>query len=99
MGITAQEGRVRLTRLDALRGLAAMGVVVYHMASWPHLHPVLIWPFHWLFGWGWTLVDLFFVLSGYVFAHVYGAPQQLAVPARWQISGWRGWPGCGHCIW
>lgn len=88
--------RIRLTRLDALRGLAAMGVAAYHMASWPHLHPALIWPFQWLMGWGWTLVDLFFVLSGYVFAHVYGAPGALNRPGAignfWVARVARLWP-------
>jgi Predicted acyltransferases len=65
----------RLAPLDGLRGLAACGVaLIYH----PNLllfsgdviagAPV---PIAWLQLWGWTLVDLFFVISGYVFAHVY----------------------------
>ncbi len=65
----------RLVRLDALRGLAAAGVAVhhlfYHIAPW-HNPPVVIgWLTNWIWHWGWTLVDLFFLLSGYVFAHVY----------------------------
>ncbi|WCT79909.1 acyltransferase family protein [Novosphingobium humi] len=70
----------RLARLDGLRGFAAAGVVLYHMANWPDL-PVRLDPITgWVFLKGWTLVDLFFVLSGFVFAHVYGAPDQLRRP-------------------
>jgi peptidoglycan/LPS O-acetylase OafA/YrhL len=87
---------IRLTRLDGLRGIAALGVALYHMASWPHLHPAVAWPLNWLFAWGWTLVDLFFVLSGYVFAHVYGAPGQLNRPGAledfWVARVARLWP-------
>lgn len=43
----------RVPELDALRGLAAVAVVVYH--SRPPRLP-----------WGWAAVDLFFVLSGYL---------------------------------
>lgn len=88
--------RTRLTRLDSLRGIAALGVAIYHIASAPHLRPAVIWPLDWLFGWGWTLVDLFFVLSGYVFAHVYGAPGLLNRPGAlgdfWVARVARLWP-------
>lgn len=64
----------RLTRLDGLRGLAACGVAfLYHPQSlfsgegYAELPRVLQWFQHW----GWTLVDLFFLISGYIFAHVY----------------------------
>ncbi|WDF75100.1 acyltransferase family protein [Novosphingobium sp. KACC 22771] len=69
-----RDGSERLARLDGLRGLAAAGVVFYHMANWPDLPVHLDRVTGWVFREGWTLVDLFFVLSGYVFAHVYGAP-------------------------
>ncbi|MBC2666898.1 acyltransferase [Novosphingobium flavum] len=64
----------RLARLDGMRGLAAFGVAFFYHArslfpegaldsgnrllDWPHVY-------------GWLFVDLFFVLSGYVFAHAY----------------------------
>lgn len=70
----------RLARLDGLRGFAAAGVVLYHMANWPDLLVRLDPITGWVFLKGWTLVDLFFVLSGFVFAHVYGAPDQLRRP-------------------
>ncbi len=65
---------VRLARLDGLRAVAACMVSFgYHGA---HLFRdgsfdgagVLV---GWVHLWGWLFVDLFFVLSGYIFAHVY----------------------------
>lgn len=49
--------------LDALRGVAALCVVVYHMAVIPHLRAPS----------GYLAVDFFFALSGFVIAHAYGA--------------------------
>ncbi len=66
----------RLSRLDGLRGLAACFVAFpYHgrimfdpsQFAGSRYGPILAWAQEW----GWTFVDLFFVLSGYVFAHVY----------------------------
>ncbi|MEP6868218.1 MAG: acyltransferase [Novosphingobium sp.] len=73
---SAPRSIVRLTRLDGLRGLAACGVVfTYHgsllFAGGQLTDPEQIAPLTWLRQWGWTFVDLFFVLSGYIFAHVY----------------------------
>ena len=75
----------RLARLDGLRGLAACGVAFgYHGANLlaPGGLPGEAWlaPLGWLRSWGWTLVDLFFVLSGYIFAHVYLTAASLARP-------------------
>lgn len=56
----------RFAALDALRGIAALGVALHHIhavngpASWP------------LFGNGGLFVDFFFVLSGFVIAASYG---------------------------
>ena len=67
-------GAPRLGALDGLRGVPACGVAfLYHpllkadalMSGDPPL------PLRWLREWGWTFVDLFFVISGYIFAHVY----------------------------
>ena len=66
----------RLARLDGLRGLAAC------LVAFPYHTRILFDPAQftagsicpalaWLQEWGWTFVDMFFVLSGYVFAHVY----------------------------
>jgi len=43
----------RIPELDAIRGLAVLGVVMFHCNSDT-------------FSWGWSSVDLFFVLSGYL---------------------------------
>ena len=52
-----------LAGLDHLRALAIIIVFVYHYTAMfghpPGLH-------EWLGSWGWTGVDLFFVLSGYL---------------------------------
>lgn len=80
---TPAEAPARLTRLDGLRGIAACVVAfAYHPRSLfaPELFtangPVLAWLSHW----GWAFVDLFFLLSGYIFAHVYLAGEKLARP-------------------
>jgi peptidoglycan/LPS O-acetylase OafA/YrhL len=69
----------RLRPLDSLRGLAAVGVAFFwhykhfnythfenNMAALP-LYSV----FSWFYLYGWNLVDFFFVLSGFIFMHVY----------------------------
>jgi peptidoglycan/LPS O-acetylase OafA/YrhL len=63
----------RLARLDGLRGIAACIVALYHVQA---LYPGGLGSVYggvagWIYQWGWTLVDLFFVISGYIFAHVY----------------------------
>jgi peptidoglycan/LPS O-acetylase OafA/YrhL len=72
----------RLTALDALRGVAALAVVAWH---WQHFFAIsgswqVGWtrsmqPFYWLlkplYVQGWAAVDLFFVLSGFVFFWLY----------------------------
>ena len=64
----------RLDRLDGLRGLAAIGVgVFYHgnLLLGPEIQAGRGLILEWLHRWGWSFVDLFFVLSGYIMAHVY----------------------------
>lgn len=57
----------RLHGLDALRGVAALGVAFgFHLNYYLGVN---VSP--WLDSYGWTLVDLFFVLSGFVFAALY----------------------------
>lgn len=72
--------RTRLASLDGLRGIAACGVAFLY-------HPLLKFDAGlmdrapsaviWLRDWGWTFVDLFFLISGFVFAHVYLAAGRL----------------------
>lgn len=54
----------RFVALDGIRGIAALAVVCFHLApTWP----------------GYLAVDLFFVLSGFILAHVYFfAPEQVS---------------------
>lgn len=70
----------RLGSLDGMRGIAAVGVslifharLIYDSGSDPFAGVPL---FGWLQHHGWSLVDLFFTLSGFVFAHCY-------------LKGWR----------
>ena len=70
----------RLARLDGLRGIAAVVVAfAYHprVLFAPELFtshgPVLSWLSHW----GWTFVDLFFLLSGFILSYVYLAPNRV----------------------
>src|SRR5687767_4242994 len=72
----------RLARLDGLRGVAACGVALYHVqALYPGgLAGVYGGAAGWLYAWGWTMVDLFFVISGYIFAHVYVGVQPIERP-------------------
>ena len=63
-----------LPRLDGLRGIAAFGVAFLHLGLVRSVGPD---PFvglpipEWVEKDAWMLVDLFFVLSGYIFAHCY----------------------------
>jgi peptidoglycan/LPS O-acetylase OafA/YrhL len=73
----------RLYSLDALRGVAALAVVIWH---WQHFYAMtgewqqgwrtdsqpLFWLFKPLYEQGWIAVDLFFALSGFVFFWLYG---------------------------
>ncbi|MCW1404060.1 acyltransferase [Novosphingobium sp. MW5] len=70
----------RLGRLDGLRGIAACVVAFGYHAGYLFVPdatagfgPLTDWTLHW----GWTCVDLFFVISGYIFAHVYLRPGAL----------------------
>src|SRR5215469_11973727 len=75
----------RLYSIDALRGVAALAIVVWHwqhffgisgtwMAGWNRgMEPFYIWlkP---LYEYGWAAVDLFFAVSGFVFYWLYLEP-------------------------
>ena len=72
----------RLHSLDALRGLAALGVVFWHWqhffalsgvypAGWKRGAEPLYWLLKPLYDEGWAAVDLFFPLSGFIFFWLY----------------------------
>lgn len=62
----------RLAPLDALRGIAAIGVAgFFHHIHFPvqsHPYPAAL---HWFYNSGLVFVDMFYVLSGVVFCYVY----------------------------
>lgn len=63
----------RLKALDSLRGLAAFGVALFW--HYQHFTPIDTAPFrtvaYWFYHYGISLVDFFFVLSGFIFSYVY----------------------------
>jgi len=81
--VSEEESAKRLHSIDALRGIAALGVVVWH---WQHFYAIsgtwqagwrkdaepLFWLLKPLYEQGWIAVDLFFALSGFVFFWLYG---------------------------
>ncbi len=69
----------RLRPLDSLRGIAAIGVAFFwhyrqfnfsYFEANPTALPLYT-AFKWFYLCGWNLVDFFFVLSGFIFMHVY----------------------------
>jgi peptidoglycan/LPS O-acetylase OafA/YrhL len=65
---TAPDFSKRVAALDGLRGVAILAVFFYHYArgAGTHTNSAVIKAFSTLFGFGWTGVDLFFVLSGFL---------------------------------
>jgi len=63
---TSRMGAKRYETLDALRGVAALAVVIFHLHAFNLIADVV--PHAYL------AVDFFFVLSGFVVAHAYGEP-------------------------
>ena len=86
----------RLTSIDALRGIAALGVVLYHAVGRvdaPRPQGLLQWPgyfVHSLTGFGYIGVFLFFVISGFCIhlqwarARAAGQPHQIRFGAFWK---------------
>ena len=68
----------RLVALDGLRGIAALGVALWHYQHFggdPAAYPYRsIPPVEWMYARGWVLVDFFFLLSGCVFTFKYLEP-------------------------
>ena len=79
MKSTDSNTRERLHALDALRGLAAMGVAFFWHYTHFNFAFFLAHPdhmpfyrqFHWLYSYAWNFVDFFFVLSGFIFMRTY----------------------------
>lgn len=70
----------KIEELESLRGIAALLVVFFHMPKW---HPALMNP---LFDNAYLMVELFFVLSGFVIQTAYGnALQSGAAVLRFQF--------------
>jgi len=71
----AQSPDQRVTQLDGLRGMAALGVLVFHYQHFggdPRSYPFASHqPFDWLYARGWLFVDFFFLLSGVVMTRKY----------------------------
>jgi peptidoglycan/LPS O-acetylase OafA/YrhL len=87
----------RLTSLDALRGVAALSIVVWH---WQHFFAIrgawqsgwtaemqpLFWLLKPLYVQGWAAVDLFFVLSGFVFFWLYRDAIRNGAMGGWRFA-------------
>jgi hypothetical protein len=73
----------RVPSLDGLRGIAALAVMEFHFALFylPQANLLKIVPF---LSRAYLSVDLFFLISGFVMAHVYG----LALATNWRTQ----WP-------
>jgi peptidoglycan/LPS O-acetylase OafA/YrhL len=72
LGQSIRERDDGIEALDGLRGVAAVGVMLYHLGGWTG-RP-------WLMAHGYLAVDFFFCLSGFVLAHAYE-------PARNRLVG------------
>lgn len=78
-------GNPYLPSLTALRGIAALWVVLFHMdviVYYRDLGPLL--PHEWsgLITQGYLWVDFFFILSGFIICHIYGSQ----FSGRFQVS-------------
>jgi peptidoglycan/LPS O-acetylase OafA/YrhL len=71
-GAAADASNRQLPSLTPLRGIAALWVVLYHYCGTRQYFPNLdITPHSYFIGKGYLGVDMFFMLSGFVMAHVY----------------------------
>ncbi len=78
-----EEKTQRLAALDGLRAVAALGVLLYHVADWSGRPG--------RFAHGYLAVDFFFCLSGFVLAHAFER-RQIGWPAYLRIRIVRIWP-------
>jgi len=90
-------GTQRLTALDALRGVAALVVVVWHwqhffassgdwQPGWERSAQPFFWLLKPLYVQGWAAVDLFFVLSGFVFFWLYSDSIRRRAMGAWRFA-------------
>ncbi len=90
-------GIKRLTALDALRGVAAIVVVAWHwqhffalsgdwQSSWSRSDQPFYWLLKPLYVQGWAAVDLFFVLSGFVFFWLYRDSIRNGATGAWRFA-------------
>lgn len=71
-GGTSGASNRQLPALTPLRGIAALWVVLYHYCGTAQYLPNLdITPHSYIVSKGYLAVDIFFMLSGFVMAHVY----------------------------
>lgn len=80
MSIDDSGARQRFPTLDAMRGAAAIAVLLYHLRNLSA--PGRPSAFEHLFASGYLAVDLFFLLSGFVIAHAYGRRLREAMTFR-----------------
>ena len=75
--MTVKSDAQRLISLDALRGISSIGVCFFfhytHFTGTPYSADTFPFAdlFFWFYKYGWLMVDFFFVLSGFVFCHMY----------------------------
>jgi peptidoglycan/LPS O-acetylase OafA/YrhL len=86
--------RPTLSNLQALRGVACLAVVLYHVAGWEVMiwSPVkVLWPVRWF---GFAGVDLFFALSGFIitWAHHRDLGRPWKLPGYLFRRAWRIYP-------
>ncbi len=90
--MSSSESKSRTPGLDTLRALAIVLVFVYHYSIFVSREPA----FGWVSAIGWTGVDLFFVLSGFLIADslLAGLAQgrRLSLGAFYMRRGLRTWP-------
>ncbi|MEO7478869.1 MAG: acyltransferase [Lysobacteraceae bacterium] len=84
---TVPEGRAYFPWLDALRGFAAVSVIVYHLVALANLPVPATMPWQW-FRFGFLGVDLFFAISGAVILLALEQARQRA-PSRYRIEFFR----------
>lgn len=64
---------IRLIKsLQGLRGIAALAVLLFHLVPYFRISGTVLFP-DWIFRWGFSGVDLFFVLSGFVLSISYAS--------------------------